>query len=109
MAKKTKHFIALGDMKAVVLECKHCGSNMSYSFASQTTQLRQVCSNCGGDWDLSMSAAGFNRVIEQYISWQRRLKIALDGQDADALGYTMSIEIDLGGPEVPVNAISSPG
>jgi hypothetical protein len=109
MAKQTKHFIALGDMKAAVLECKQCSSSLTFSFGSEHTHIPPSCPNCGGDWDQSMSSGGFNRVIEQFIAFQRRLKISFDGQNAAALGYTMSVEVDIEEPAAPLaRRISSP-
>ena len=99
MARQTKHFITLGDMKAVVLECKGCNSNLSFPFAASTTaQLPASCPNCGAPWDQLGSPTGFSAIIAQFITRTRGLKEALEGQHSAAVGYTMSVEVDIEKP-----------
>lgn len=106
MPKQTKHFIGLGDMKKVVLECKQCKSSMSLPFADGPINLRQSCPNCGADWDVSGSSTGFNALVENFINRKRGLKNALDGQFAASVGYTVSIEVDIEDPpKAPVDSV----
>jgi hypothetical protein len=100
MAKKTKHFIELGDMKAVVLECKQCASSTSFPFSAPTTVIPTSCPNCNAPWDHSASPQGFNAIVGQFITRHQGLTRAFGGEVSRGVGYTISIQIDLGLPEV---------
>jgi hypothetical protein len=100
MAKETKNFIELGDMKAVVLKCKQCASTMSFPLAGPT-HVPASCTNCGRDWDQSGSSTGFNAIVAQFITRTRGLKEAFEGPVSAAVGYTMSMEVDIEKPIAP--------
>jgi hypothetical protein len=109
MAKKTKHFIELGDMKAVVLECKQCASSTSFPFAAPMAVIPTSCPNCNTPWDQTGSPQGFNAIVGQFITRQRGLTNAFGGEVSRGVGYTMSIQVDLGLPEVVDGIIDSVG
>lgn len=94
MAKQTKHLVGLSDVKAVVLECKHCESSVSFALA-RNRAVPASCPVCGGDWDRTHSPTGFNAIVGDFITRQRRLQDAFAGPVASSVGYTVRLEVDI--------------
>jgi hypothetical protein len=80
---------------------------MSFPLSSRTIRLQASCPSCGRDWDQSGSPTGFNAIVEQFITRQRGLRMALEGQLAAAVGYTLNIEADITDAQAPAGTISS--
>jgi hypothetical protein len=102
MAKQTKHLIALSDVKAAVLDCKHCGSNVSFPFA-RNRRIPASCPVCSGDWDRTLSSTHSDS-IGKFMALQRGLREALEGPHQSTVGYAMSLEINI---EEPISQSTS--
>jgi transcription elongation factor Elf1 len=96
MPRQTKQLIEFGDVKAVVLNCKHCNSSVSFSIEG-FNRIPVTCPACGQDWDTTMSANGYNAHIEEYMNSHKKLQKALIAPVAEGIGYTASLEVELGG------------
>ena len=106
MAKQTKHFIALDDLTAVVLECTHCSSIVSIGFSfSESTVSLESCPICNTPWKKHETG----KAVKRFIADQRAFKEALNGQDPTVLGYKVSLQVDLAKPTAaPDQKIPSP-
>ena len=114
MAKQTKHLITkrllkISDVKAVVLTCTRCKSDVILTVAG-STRVPLSCPACSDEWNLKGPPTGCDNVVGDYMSRHRSLpganrRVSNDATpptlgEATALnrGYTMSLEVDIKEP-----------
>lgn len=95
MTQQAKRYVDLVDLLSVVLDCKHCKTSLAVPLMSDTFNIPHQCPSCTGQWYMPFrDGKSVGESINQLSVALKLLRRALEGSNADAQGFTLTMEVD---------------
>src|ERR1700722_15117710 len=99
MTSQTKHYIVLGDLLGLRLQCKGCDSALSLPLENIGDAIPQKCPNCKNEWFNPNAQRTASAPVLAFVDVYRRLQEAFHSGKPVTAGFSLNLEVS--GPTKP--------